>query len=47
MTKALRAGRCDLCGARVVAWARKGLTARLVKLLAMANHLRTLHGQEG
>lgn len=47
MPRALRAGRCDLCGAHVVAWARQGLKARLVKLLAMADHLRTLHGQEG
>ena len=47
MTKAMRAGRCDLCGAHVVAWQRKGLRARLVKLLAMADHLRTLHVQEG
>lgn len=47
MPKAMRAGRCALCGAHVIAWARQGLKARLVKLLAMANHLRTLHGQEG
>ena len=47
MTKAMRAGRCTICGARVVAWVRQGLTARLVKLLAMADHLRTLHVQEG
>lgn len=44
MTKAMRAGRCSECGAHVVAWQRKGIKARLLKLLAMADHLKTLHG---
>ena len=44
MTQAMPAGKCSECGARVVAWERKGIKARLLKLLAMADHLRTLHG---
>jgi len=47
MTKAMRAGRCEVCGALVVAWQRTGLTVRLLKLLAMADHVKTLHAQEG
>jgi len=52
MTKAMRAGRCEMCGALVVAWRRSErrdsrITTRLIKLLAMANHVRTLHAQEG
>lgn len=43
MSKAMRAGRCELCGATVIAWTRKGIKARLLRLLAMADHLRTLH----
>ena len=44
MSKAMTAGRCSECGARVVAWERKGIKSRLIKLLAMADHLKTLHG---
>jgi len=42
--KAIRAGRCSECGAHVVAWKRKNVKARLLRLLAMADHLKTLHG---
>lgn len=45
MTKAMPAGRCSECGAYVTAWARAGVKARLLKLLAMAEHLFTIHGQ--
>jgi len=52
MAKAMRAGRCEVCGALVIAWRRSEtrysrITTRLLKLLAMANHGRTLHVQEG
>jgi len=52
MPKAMRAGRCEVCGAFVVAWRRgetrySRITTRLLKLLAMANHVKTLHVQEG
>jgi uncharacterized protein with PIN domain len=43
-TTAMRAGRCSECGAHVVAWKRKNVKARLLRLLAMADHLKTLHG---
>ena len=44
MNKAIRAGTCGECGARVVAWTRSGIKPRLLRLLAMADHLRVLHG---
>ena len=52
MPKAMRAGRCEVCGALVVAWQRgetrySPITTRLLKLLAMATHVKTLHVQEG
>ena len=52
MPKAMRAVRCEVCGALVVAWQRgetrySRITTRLLKLLAMANHVKTLHVQEG
>lgn len=43
-TKAIRAGRCRECGCYVVAWRRAGVKDRILRLLAMADHLRTLHG---
>ena len=44
MSKAIRAGKCSECGARVVAWQRKGVKAKLLRLLAMADHVNVLHG---
>ena len=44
MNTAMRAGRCEMCGAHVVAWKRQGIKARLLRLLAMAEHVRTIHG---
>jgi len=51
MKTAMRAGRCEVCGALVVAWRRSEtqdsrITTRLIKPLAMANHVKTLHVQE-
>jgi len=45
MNQAMAAGKCSVCGAHVVAWKRDGIKARLLKLLAMAEHLKTIHGQ--
>mgnify|MGYP001369081005 FL=1 len=34
---------CQKCGAHVVVWRRPGLRAGLLRALALADHLKTLH----
>ena len=42
--KALKGTRCSLCHATVIAWARPGVSGRLLRLLAVAEHVQTIHG---
>lgn len=34
---------CQICRARVIVWKRNGVKATLLRVLALANHVRTLH----
>jgi len=35
--------KCEVCGTIVIVWKRKGISARTLRALALADHIRTLH----
>ena len=37
-------GNCPICGATIIVWKRGKLSAQLLRVLAVADHVRTLHG---
>lgn len=41
--RAYTPSRCPICRASIIVWRRKGLGARLLRALAVANHVQTLH----
>lgn len=44
MRQTFKAARCSSCDATVVVWKRKGLAASLLRALAIADHVKVLHG---
>jgi hypothetical protein len=42
-TKFHKSTKCPICGCTVIVRKHKGLAAKLLKALALANHARTLH----
>lgn len=44
-TSTYRAGRCPVCRCVVIVWRRVGCGARLLRTLAMADHIHTMHSR--
>ena len=38
---------CPICKCTVIVWKRKGFTAKFLRALAMADHVKTLHEERG